>query len=121
MYIDPIRYSGPPAESRSEPENAIYARLTELGIPFDRVDHDHADTMEDCLAIERVLGGKICKNLFLCNRQGTQFYLLMMIPVSVLLILFSLFSRDIANLLKHGNLVSAFFFFIISFLRFRRG
>ena len=78
MNIDPIRYSGPPAESRSEQENAIYERLTELGIPFDRVDHDHADTMEDCLAIEEVLGGKICKNLFLCNRQGTQFYLLMM-------------------------------------------
>lgn len=78
MNIDPTRYSGPPAESRSEQENAIYARLGELEIPFDRVDHDHADTMEDCLAIEKVLGGKICKNLFLCNRQGTQFYLLMM-------------------------------------------
>jgi Ala-tRNA(Pro) deacylase len=42
------------------------------------VDHEHADTMEDCLLIESVLGGKICKNLFLCNRQGTEFYLLMM-------------------------------------------
>ena len=78
MYIDPTRYAGPPSESRSEQEDAIYARLVELGIPFDRADHDHADTMEDCLAIEKVLGGKICKNLFLCNRQGTQFYLLMM-------------------------------------------
>ena len=78
MTIDPTRYSGPPAEPRSEQENAIYARLTELGIPFYRVDHEHADTMEDCLAIEKVLGGKICKNLFLCNRQGTRFYLLMM-------------------------------------------
>ena len=78
MTIDPTRYSGPPAEPRSEQENAIYTRLTELGIPFYRVDHEHADTMEDCLAIEKVLGGKICKNLFLCNRQGTRFYLLMM-------------------------------------------
>ena len=78
MTIDPTRYSGPPTEPRSEQENAIYARLTELGIPFYRVDHEHADTMEDCLAIEKVLGGKICKNLFLCNRQGTRFYLLMM-------------------------------------------
>jgi len=78
MNIDPTRYSGPPAEPRSEQENAIYARLTELGIPFYRADHEHADTMEDCLAIEEVLGGKICKNLFLCNRQGTRFYLLMM-------------------------------------------
>ena len=41
-------------------------------------DHDHADTMEDCLKIESILGAKICKNLFLCNRQQTEFYLLMM-------------------------------------------
>ncbi len=78
MNIDPVRYSGRPAERRSEPEEAIYDKLAELHIPFDRVDHDHADTMEDCLRIESVLGGKICKNLFLCNRQGTEFYLLMM-------------------------------------------
>ena len=78
MHIDPIRYAGKPAEKRSPQEDAIYDALDALGIPFDRVDHDHADTMEDCLRIEEVLGGKICKNLFLCNRQGTAFYLLMM-------------------------------------------
>ena len=78
MHIDPIRYAGRPAEKRSPQEDAIYDALDALGIPFDRVAHDHADTMEDCLRIEEVLGGKICKNLFLCNRQGTAFYLLMM-------------------------------------------
>ena len=78
MNIDPVRYSGRPAERRSRQEEAIYDKLEELAIPFDRVDHDHADTMEDCLLIESVLGGKICKNLFLCNRQQTAFYLLMM-------------------------------------------
>ena len=78
MNIDPVRYAGRPNEKRSAQEEAIYDKLEELGIAFDRADHDHADTMEDCLAIESVLGGKICKNLFLCNRQGTAFYLLMM-------------------------------------------
>ena len=78
MNIDPVRYSGRPGEKRSPQEEAIYDRLEALAIPFDRVDHDHADTMEDCLLIESVLGGKICKNLFLCNRQKTKFYLLMM-------------------------------------------
>ena len=78
MYIDPVRYSGRPAQRRSEAEEAIYDKLEELAIPFDRVDHDHADTMEDCRQIEAVLGGRICKNLFLCNRQQTEFYLLMM-------------------------------------------
>ena len=80
MYIDPNVYAGRPASGggRIPQELAIYDRLEELGIPFVRVDHDHADTMEDCRQIESVLGGKICKNLFLCNRQQTQFYLLLM-------------------------------------------
>ena len=78
MNIDKTRYSCRPRESRSEQEDAIYDKLDELSIPFDRVDHDAANTMEDCLLIEETLGGKICKNLFLCNRQATEFYLLMM-------------------------------------------
>lgn len=78
MNIDPTRYSGRPSDDRIPQELAIYDHLDKLGITFDRVDHDHADTMEDCLLIEEVLGGKICKNLFLCNRQQTDFYLLMM-------------------------------------------
>ena len=78
MYIDPNRYSGRPTDDRIPQELAIYDRLEELDIPYIRVDHDHADTIEFCLEVEQVLGAKICKNLFLCNRQQTQFYLLMM-------------------------------------------
>ena len=78
MYIDPILYSGRPTDDRIPQELAIYDRLEELAIPYIRVDHDHADTIEFCLEVEQVLGAKICKNLFLCNRQQTQFYLLMM-------------------------------------------
>lgn len=78
MKIDTTRYTGRPAEPRSPQENAIYDQLDALGIPFLRVDHDAANTLEDCLLIESTLGGKICKNLFLCNRQETDFYLLMM-------------------------------------------
>ena len=48
------------------------------GIPYLRVDHDPANTIAVCQEVERVLGSKICKNLFLCNRQQTQFYLLLM-------------------------------------------
>ena len=78
MNIDHTLYQGRPQDKRIPQEEAIYDRLDQLSIPFARVDHDHADTMEDCLKIESVLGAKICKNLFLCNRQQTQFYLLMM-------------------------------------------
>ena len=67
-----------PTEGRQSQELAIYAKLAELEIPHLRVDHDKADTMEDCIAIEKVLGAPVCKNLFLCNRQQTEFYLLLM-------------------------------------------
>ena len=79
MYIDPVRYEGRPGNvpERLEKEQRCYALLDELQIPYARVDHEHADTIEACEAVEQVLGEKICKNLFLCNRQETTFYLLM--------------------------------------------
>ena len=78
MDINQILYTARPADRRSGAEEAIYDKLDELGISYARADHDPADTMELCLAIEKVLGAHICKNLFLCNRQQTQFYLLLM-------------------------------------------
>lgn len=78
MNIDPKVYTGRPPHEENPEKRAIYDKLDQLGIPYIRVEHDHADTMEDCLLIESQLGARICKNLFLCNRQGTQFYLLMM-------------------------------------------
>ena len=82
MYIDSVRYEGRPGNvsGRLEKEQRCYALLDELQIPYARVDHEHADTIEACEAVEQVLGEKICKNLFLCNRQKTNFYLLCMPP-----------------------------------------
>lgn len=56
----------------------VYDFLEELGVDYFRVDHPAADTMERCIQVEETLGVTICKNLFLCNRQQTVFYLLMM-------------------------------------------
>ena len=78
MYIDQTIYTGRPHERRTPAQEAIYDQLDALSIPYIRADHDHADTMEDCRLIEDRLGARICKNLFLCNRQQTQFYLLLM-------------------------------------------
>lgn len=64
-------------EARLERERRCYEFLDSLGIEYYRVDHDHADTMEDCAVIDGKLGTRMCKNLFLCNRQQTDFYLLM--------------------------------------------
>lgn len=65
-------------EGRLEKEIRTYDLLDSLGIIYERVDHEEANTMEACLAIDEVLApAVICKNLFLCNAQKTRFYLLM--------------------------------------------
>ena len=73
-------YSGRPADEtgRLPREIRVYDFLDGLKIRYERTDHDHADTMEACNVIDRVLNVVICKNLFLCNGQKTEFYLLMM-------------------------------------------
>jgi len=63
---------------RSEREMAVYDFLDSLNIKYDRADHPRAETMEACAEIDRALGVTMCKNLFLCNRQKTDFYLLLM-------------------------------------------
>ena len=63
---------------RLDKEVRVYDFLDALGIPYERVDHAVAMTMEACAAIDEILEATICKNLLLCNRQGTAFYLLML-------------------------------------------
>ena len=71
---------GRPADcsGRLEKEIRSYDFLDSLGISYYRLDHEPAMTMEICAAIDESLGGLICKNLLLCNRQCTSFYMLMM-------------------------------------------
>ena len=75
-------YQGRPVDmtGRQDKEKRVYELLDRLGIAYERVDHDAAETMEACEEIDRTLGDDttICKNLFLCNRQETNFYLLLM-------------------------------------------
>ncbi len=65
-------------EGRLDKEIRVYDLLDSLGVAYQRIDHEVAMTMEACEAIDKVLDATICKNLFLCNRQETEFYLLMM-------------------------------------------
>ncbi|MBQ3147030.1 MAG: prolyl-tRNA synthetase associated domain-containing protein [Oscillospiraceae bacterium] len=62
---------------RLEKEVRVYDLLDTLGVSYHRIDHDAAMTMEACAAVDEALGATICKNLLLCNRQCTHFYLLM--------------------------------------------
>ena len=76
MTISQIYTTAP--SSREGVEQAAFDLLEQLAIPYTRVEHESADTMEDCRAISETLGVSICKNLVLCNRQRTSFYLLTM-------------------------------------------
>ena len=80
MKIDPVVYKGRPMDSfgRLDREMACYDLLDSLGIPYQRVDHEAADTIAACKEVENYLKIRICKNLFLCNRQKSRFFLLLM-------------------------------------------
>lgn len=75
-------YHGSPdnMEGRQDREIRSYKLLDKLGVDFVRTDHfdEPATTMEACEKIDAILNVRICKNLFLCNRQKTNFYLLIM-------------------------------------------
>ncbi len=75
-----ILQNGRPADcaGRLPKEIRTYDFLDTLGICYQRIDHEAAMTMEACAAIDTTLEATMCKNLFLCNRQCTDFYLLML-------------------------------------------
>ena len=64
-------------EGRLAKEIRVYDFLDSLSIHYERVDHEAAMTMEACVAIDGVLETTMCKNLMLCNRQCTDFYILL--------------------------------------------
>ena len=71
--------NGRPADcqQRLSKEVRVYDLLDSLNIEFQQVDHEAAMTMEACAEIDKAMGTAMCKNLLLCNRQCTQFYLLL--------------------------------------------
>ena len=80
FHLDPTLHDGRPADcaGRDAVETACYDFLDSLGVPYQRVDHSETPSIEACGEVEKLLGIEICKNLFLCNRQQTAFYLLLM-------------------------------------------
>ena len=62
---------------RLDKEVRCYDLLDSLHISYQRIEHEAAMTMEACAAIDEALEATICKNLLLCNRQCTAFYLLL--------------------------------------------
>ena len=77
MWVSEV-YTAAPAGDRTPVELETFARLDRLGISYTWVSHDPANTIEDCADVDAALDVQLCKNLFLCNRQKTEFYLLAM-------------------------------------------
>lgn len=73
-------YHGRPKQmdGRSEREQKVYEFLDLLEIDYERADHEAAATIEACKEIDQALGVSMCKNLFLCNRRKTEYYLLLL-------------------------------------------
>ena len=74
MFVSEI-IKTPPEKFETHLQESVYSALAKLEIPFERVDTGDAVTMDDCIEIDKKLGCKVVKTLFLCNRQKTNFYL----------------------------------------------
>ncbi len=79
MYISEITTTVPEdVKERAPLEQEVYKVFKKLGIPFERVDNDPAASMEECAEIGEVLQAPVRKDVFLCNRKKTTFFLLLM-------------------------------------------
>lgn len=77
MHINPQTFSVHPEKTATDKEMQSYLLLEENGVEYIRAEHEEAATIELCEEIEKVIDAKICKNLLLCNRQQTKFYMLL--------------------------------------------
>lgn len=74
FYISEIKNNAPTI-FHTPLQKLVYETLSNLNIPFERVDTDEAITMADCVAINEILNMEMVKTLFLCNSRQTEFYL----------------------------------------------
>jgi Ala-tRNA(Pro) deacylase len=77
MYISEVMTTVP-EDKRGELETKVYEELTRLNIKFERVDNDSVETMEECVEISNKLGAEIRKTIICCNRQKTDYYLVVL-------------------------------------------
>ena len=77
MYVNKQTFNSHPEKTDTEKEMQSYLFLEKIGVDYIRAEHDEATTIELCEEVEKVIDAKICKNLLLCNRQQTKFYMLL--------------------------------------------
>ncbi|MEC5144866.1 YbaK/EbsC family protein [Chitinophaga sp. 212800010-3] len=74
FFVSEAKITGP-STYQTPLQQMVYEMFSEKGVKYERVDTDPAITMEDCIRIDERLEMKTVKTLFLCNRQQTNFYL----------------------------------------------
>jgi len=68
-------------QTNSAVRDAVLSWLDQHRLPYRLFEHARADTIEDCVAMPFINEDvTICKNVFLCNRQQTQFTLMLLMP-----------------------------------------
>lgn len=77
MYVNSTIFTSHPEKTETQKEMDSYLFLEKNGVDYIRAEHEEAATIELCEQIEEVIDAKICKNLLLCNRQQTKFYMLL--------------------------------------------
>ena len=77
MYISDVMTTAPQDE-RGALETKVYQELERLNIKYERVDNDSVEAMEECVEISDKLGAEIRKTIVVCNRQKTDFYLVIL-------------------------------------------
>ena len=77
MFISEVMTTAPEDE-RGALETKVYQELERLNISYERVDNDTVETMEECVEISEKLGAEIRKTIVCCNRQKTEFFLVVL-------------------------------------------
>ena len=62
-----------------EREKRTYEFLDNLGVPYEKYEHEAIMNIEAAEELDKKMGLEICKNLFLSTRHSTEFYLLLMV------------------------------------------
>lgn len=65
-------------ENRTETEVKVLKLLEKRSIPYELVDNDVVEAMEECLEVDKALGTEIRKSILLCNRKKTAFFLVVL-------------------------------------------
>ena len=117
MLINERIFSAPPKDysGRLESEKKTFEVLEQLHIPYERLEHEPAETIAACEEIDRILQIHMCKNLFLCNRQKTEFYLLLMPGEKPFR------TKDLSSQIQRARLSFADESFMLDFLNIRPG